>query len=409
MKRSFRFSFILLAGILLLAGGLIGLAATPDLIQYAFLPPAEQDDPFLADQSSTGQMQTGDVDDPEDSLPEQSRAGQSGQENTLLDLYDKALESMGDLFPKLTLHGVKADASVRKGKNGQNGIFLYSVGPSWNDVYTPRIVKGRPILRLDAENRAPVIVLDEKTAFTLFQGGNAIGETVELDGETREVVGIAAHSRQVGETGEYAAWIPLAAAKSCDLMVLSAPAASANYYTMFETLAKDACGKGTTISMGREKTMAMLPLLVLFVILAIWLLTRWIGWVAGYGRRQIEKVRAESKRRYTLPLIPYASGQLLPPALLLILSVAACYGVAVLAISPVKTFPEWIPDTLGEYTSWISRFWYLAGKAAEPVTMKTPELARVQLWSGMIRWGAMLVLLRAAKTALTGFGKKKEE
>ena len=38
MERKFRFSFLLLAGILLLGAGLIGLTSVPDVMQYAFLP-----------------------------------------------------------------------------------------------------------------------------------------------------------------------------------------------------------------------------------------------------------------------------------------------------------------------------------------------------------------------------------
>ena len=38
MERKFRFSFLLLVGILLLGAGLIGLTTVPDVLQYAFLP-----------------------------------------------------------------------------------------------------------------------------------------------------------------------------------------------------------------------------------------------------------------------------------------------------------------------------------------------------------------------------------
>ena len=42
MKRRFRISFVLLLGILLLGIGLIGLATVPDLMQYAYIPPAKE-------------------------------------------------------------------------------------------------------------------------------------------------------------------------------------------------------------------------------------------------------------------------------------------------------------------------------------------------------------------------------
>ena len=80
-----------------------------------------------------------------------------------------------------------------------------------------------------------------------------------------------------------------------------------------------------------------------------------------------------------------------------------------LAIHPLTIFPEWIPDTLGEYTSWINRFWTLVGQAAAPVNLRTPELAQIQLWKGLIQWGTLLILLWAAKNALTGSRKRKED
>ena len=392
MKRRFRFSFVMLAGILLLAAGLIGLATVPDLMQYAFLPPAESADSGL-----------------DQTLADESMPDQFPKELTLLDKYEKAMETMAEVFPNMTIHGVKSGSQLESERSSQGSVYLYSTGPCWNEVYTPKIISGRPILGQDAEENNRVIVLDEKTAFTLFRDEDPIGKTVKLDGAVREVVGVAAHSRQIGETGENAAWIPLGSAADCSLMVVSVPRKPITYYTMFESQARDAFGSGTVISMEREKTRAMLPLLVVFVILAVWLLKRLFSRAGHYGRIQIEKVRAESKKRYTLPLLPYAIGHLLPAGLLIALLVAAGYGVAILAISPLKIFPEWIPETLGEYTSWIDRFWALVGQAAEPVNIRTPELARLQLWSGLIRWGTLLFLLGAAKKTLTGFIKGREE
>lgn len=393
MKRRFRISFVLLLGILLLGAGLIGLTTVPDLMQYAFLPSAEQGGASL----------------PEADDADLSSAGQSAAEDDLLEQYDHAMETMSAAFPRLTVHGVISDVMLTNEGHNQS-VFVYAVGPFWDAVYAPRIVKGRPILRLDMENKSGVIVLDEGTAFTLFGIEDPLGKTVEMNGEYLEVVGVAAHGRKIGEPQQNAAWIPLRRYQECSMAVVSASADSADYYTMFESQAGEYFSReGTMISMTREKTMAMLPLLAVFVILAIWVMKRVFRRIGEYGKIQIAKVRAESRRRYALQLIPYALGHLVLPALLIVLAVAACYGVAVLAIGPLKVFPDSIPDTLGEYTSWVEKFWHLTGQAAKPVTLKTPELAQIQLWSGMIQWGTLLILLRAAKNTLTGFGKKKEE
>ena len=155
--------------------------------------------------------------------------------------------------------------------------------------------------------------------------------------------------------------------------------------------------------------MSLFVLLLIFLVAAVWLLKRWIRWVAGYGRARVAEVKAESKKRYALQLIPYLAGKLLPAALLIALTAAACYGVAVLAVSPLWSFPEWVPETLGEYPSWISKFWDLTAMGAKTVSIRTPELAEVQFWSGLILWGTLLILLRAAKNTLTGFGRKNRE
>ena len=406
MKRRFHLSFLLLAGILMLGAGLIGLTTVPDLMQYAFIPQAE----------SNALMPEASPVETEALTPEQSGEDtepvsqpQPEIETIMLDKYDNALEEMGSTFPGLTLHGIRNGTGLDVTGRSQS-VCLYVIGPSWNEAYTPRIINGRELVRLDVVKQNDVIILDEKTAFKFFQAEDPIGRTVTLNGTEMEVVGVAAHSRRIGETTENAAWVPLDKVNDCDLMVLSAVSPSSSLFSVFRKQAEERFGSnGTAISLRKEKIRALMPLLLVFIVVAIGLLKRWISWLGGYGRARVAEVRAESKRRYALQLIPYALGHLVLPALLIVLAVAACYGVAVLAIGPLKVFPDSIPDTLGEYTSWVEKFWYLTGQAAKPVTLKTPELAQIQLWSGMIQWGTLLILLRAAKNTLTGFGKKKEE
>ena len=395
MKRRFHLSFLLLAGILMLGAGLIGLTTVPDLMQYAFIPQAETETVMPETLPADGESAV--------QLPAETKS-------TMLEQYDKALAEMGSAFPKLTLHGVKSDAGVSSVSNQSQPVYLYAVGPSWNEVYTPRIVNGRELVRLDAEYKNDAIILDEQTAFKFFHTEDPIGRKVTLDGNEMEVAGVAAHSRRIGETGEFAAWVPLGTVKDCDLMVLSAAERSISLFAVFQNQAQAYFGTdGTAISITKEKTRALMPLLLIFLVAAVWLLKRWIRWVAGYGRARVAEVKAESKKRYALQLIPYLAGKLLPAALLIALTAAACYGVAVLAVSPLWSFPEWVPETLGEYPSWISKFWDLTAMGAKTVSIRTPELAEVQFWSGLILWGTLLILLRAAKNTLTGFGRKNRE
>ena len=406
MKRRFHLSFLLLAGILMLGAGLIGLTTVPDLMQYAFIPQAETDALTQAPYQAETEALT-----PEPSDEDADSVSRPATEikTVMLDKYDKALQDMGSIFPKLTLHGIRNDTGLDVNERPQN-VCLYAIGPSWNEVYTPRIVNGRALVRLDAEQQNDVIILDEKTAFAFFHAEDPIGRTVNLNGTEMEVVGVAAHSRRIGETMENAAWVPLDKVTDCELMVLSAASSTAGLFSVFRDQAQSCFGSnGTAISLVKEKTRARMPLLLVFLVVAIWLLKRWIKWLGGYGRARVAEVRAESRRRYALQLIPYLAGKLLPVALMIIATAAACYGVAVLAVKPLWTFPEWVPETLGEYPSWISKFWDLTSAAAKTITIKTTELAEVQFWSSLILWGTILILLRAAKNTLAGFGRKKED
>ncbi len=403
MKRRFHLSFLLLAGILMLGAGLIGLTTVPDLMQYAFIPQAETDALMPASSPAETEALTQDLSGEDtDSFSRPS----TEIKTVMLDKYDKALDGMGSAFPGLTLHGIRNDTGLGIVTGISQSVCLYATGPSWNEAYTPRIVKGRELVRLDAEMQNDVIILDEKTAFKFFQAEDPIGRTVTLNGTEMEVAGVAAHSRRIGETMENAAWVPLDKVTDCELMVLSAVSPSVSLFSVFQKQAEEYFGSnGTAISLKKEKIRALMPLLLVFLVVAIWLLKRWISWLGGYGRARMAEVRAESRRRYALHLIPYLAGKLLPVALMIIATVAACYGVAVLAVRPLWIFPEWVPETLGEYPSWISKFWDLTSAAAKTITIKTTELAEVQFWSSLILWGTILIMLRAAKNTLAGMRK----
>ena len=201
MERKFRFSFLLLAGILLLGAGLIGLTSVPDVMQYAFLPssvsPTETALP-----AETAAEDLSAAAEPAKKKPEVSTT-------PLLDLYKKAAESMGELSPSLTMHSVKAGEtlSIHDSDKRQEDIYLYAIGPHWNEVYYPYVRKGRLLGPADAEAASEVVVLDEKTAVKLFQDVDPVEHPVSWREKPLEVAGVAPHSRRLGEAGEFAAWV----------------------------------------------------------------------------------------------------------------------------------------------------------------------------------------------------------
>ena len=357
MKRRKRIPLVLAAGILMLAAGLIGLQSVPEAEQYAFLPAEEK---------------TADT----------------------LNRLETARTALADAFPRLTLHGMKNGVTLTAGGIFQNDVCLYLTGPGWSDVYPRRMISGRPIAGADAENGAKIIVLDEATAFKFFGEKDAVGKTVTLDGQTLEVVGVAVHSRRIGETGTQAAWVPLGTVNDPELMTLSAvdPAGS-RMTTLFRNAAAEAFGSGTGISLAKEKTRATMIVRWVIIIAGVWLLRWAVGRLGGSWRKRAAQVREEQKKRYAARLIPWAARELMPAMIATAAVIGAGALLAIFAVEPAYVFPEWIPESLGDFSKWAARFWDLTGAAAQPVNLKTPELAEARFWGGLIRWGTVMALL----------------
>ena len=366
MKRKRRISLILAAGILLLATGLIGLQSVPDLAQYAFMPAEEKTGETLA-------------------------------------RFNSLCAALSESFPRITLHGIKTGVTLSAGDLSRNDISLYLTGPGWNDVYPRRFLSGRPIAGADAEAGAKVIVLDEDTAFQFFGEEDAVGKTVMLGDQKLEVVGVAEHRRQIGEVSVSAAWAPLGTAAGCEMMTLTAVDTSGSRMTsVFQNAAAEAFGTGTLISLYKEKTSAAMMLRWVALILAVWLMKKGLTLLGRLWHRQTERVREESEKRYAGRMILFAVWQLAPAALLTAAAVGAGYLLAVTAIRPAYVFPEWIPESIGDFSKWVSRFWDLTAAAANPVSLQTPELAGIRFWGGLIRWGTVLTLAGALKVICGG-------
>lgn len=373
MKRKLRFSLTAAAGILLIAAGLAGLGSGGRILQYAFLPSA-------ANQTALAE----------------------GTENVRT--------ALGDAAEQIALHGMKSGVTLTGNGTSQNDVCLYAVGPGWNEIYPRAYFSGRPVSPTEAETGAMVVVLDRETAFKMFGGEDAVGRTVTLNGKEREVIGVAEHGRRIGETGANAAWIPLDETETYDLMVLSTPEkGGSGRITAFGNAAEQAFGTGTVISLDKERTRGTMILRWIGVILAVWLLRKWIRMLGNLWRRESDKVRAESRKRYAGKMIVYTAGKLLPLILLTAVTAAGGYLIAVLAVRPAEIFPEWVPESLGDFSKWIGRFWNLTGEAAKTVTMKTPELAEIRFWSGLVRWGTVLTLTGSLMALLSGVKKNEDE
>lgn len=357
MKRGIRISLILVIGVILAAAGLIGLWQSPGLVQYSLQP------------------------------GEETTAG-------LLEKLDKMRESVADSFPVLTLHTQKSGETISYAEGiSQNDVCVYAVGPHWYEAYPMQMVTGRPVTAPDAEKGEKVIVLDRDTSFLFFGERDPIGKTVSIGGTTFEVIGVAEHSRRIGETDPHAAWVPLGTVKGSLMVVTGHLTKAGSLMKVFESSAQDNFGKdGTLVSTAREMIGQTMILRIVALIFAVFLLKKWTAVLANVWRAAAERIRRKSKQWYPLRMIPYTFVQMLLPILLTALTIGAGYLIATFAVSPAYVFPEWIPESLGDFSKWTARFWNLANDAAKTVQLQTPELAEVRFWGALTQWGTVLML-----------------
>lgn len=357
MKRGIRISLILVIGVILAAAGLIGLWRSPGLIQYSLQP---------------------------------------GEETTtaLLEKLDTMRGAVADSFPVLTLHTQKSGETITYDEGiSQNDVCVYAVGPHWYEAYPMQMVTGRPVTAMDADKGEKVIVLDRDTSFLFFGDSDPIGKTVSIAGTKFEVIGVAEHSRRIGETDPHAAWVPLGTVKGSLMVVTGHLSKAGSLMKVFESSARDNFGKeGTLICTVRETVGGTMILRIIAVIFAVFLLKKWTAVLADIWRRAAERIRQKSKQWYPLRMIPYTFVQMLLPILLAALTIGAGYLIATFAVSPAYVFPEWIPESLGDFSKWTARFWNLTGEAAKTVQMQTPELAEVRFWGALTQWGTVLML-----------------
>ncbi|MCB1031498.1 MAG: ABC transporter permease [Acidimicrobiales bacterium] len=67
---------------------------------------------------------------------------------------------------------------------------LTGTTPSWQEVRSREVESGRFITEEDIENAAAVTVLGPDTAEELFDGGNAVGQSIIYNGHTLKVIGV---------------------------------------------------------------------------------------------------------------------------------------------------------------------------------------------------------------------------
>ena len=318
----------------------------------------------------------------------------------LIEARDDVFEQLGDGLAALACGGIKGGASV-SGGGSTVGAALQAVDLCWLETCPRRILDGRWMDASELKSGAQVTVLDADLAFDLFGSESALERTVRIADKDYRVIGTVRHRRSVGERDECSAYIPLSAVMAqgiqLDILTMYAlPLAQTGMDQSFTAAMRDAWGDGSFYSLRREAMGGMLLSRLLLCALGMALLWRLTNPLRGLARRFrgeiAEMQRHGYLRSYLLPSIARILALMLCAAAWL----AAVYGVLCVAIEPVYTFTEWIPESLVEISALKTVFWSRAEDAAQLVKVLTPEVARSAFWSGAARTGAVLALLGLA-------------
>ncbi len=318
---------------------------------------------------------------------------------TLWESLQSKAEKWQGIIKTYTLNGIIEKASLISDIEETKQARLTALNEN-AFVLTPKYLHfGRLFYPEELKKGAAVMLLDEKLALALFKISQPIGRTVKVGDVEFTVVGILRHTKSVGDSEDYGAYVPIAYLwdKEIQLQALQVtarpiPKAGARF-----TFGKDMeawNAGGTAIDLGKEAMGAMLPVRVLLFFIGTGLFFRLLCLWNG----QFKHFFADYKQR----LVRQYAVKLMPRLILGILALALGYGILAALISwlitylvaPVYTFTEWVPAILVEWKDIQTAFWQVWQNAAMLQELRSPELLR-------IRYFAMLTAWFSAGTAVT--------
>ena len=359
---------MLLGAVLMLAGAL-ALRDAGDTLQYVFPAPA---------------------------------ATQEGDE--LSALYRAGQEQLAAIGDSLTASAIAARSqgvplSAQKGRSVT--ATLYAVGEGYFDVMHETLTDGRFVSGTDVSRADSIIVIDEKTALTLFPGLEPVGQELTLCGVTYEVAGVIRGGRRTGEADAQRAYIPITSAgKHALTMQTVACVAKAVQPTGSAVLMEDTLRAwhpgGSFYSLAKLRMGAAMPLRWAILIAGVSLLLALLRRMNAVAMGRICHYAGELRLRYVRELAPGLAGSVLLCALGYGAILALACALAVFSIQPLLVFTEWVPEVVVELSSLSSRFWSLNDVSAAAIRCVTREVCTLELGRGLLRWGFAALLLGLA-------------
>ena len=391
--RSKRFSRT--AMLLLLAGALMQLAADlafrgmDPLLEYAVCAPDVQK---VVETAPSGEAQT---------------RAETGLES-MLQAREEIADRLGGAATALSCAAMKSGANV-SGGGRDAAACLQAVDLCDLETRPRRLTQGRWMDSAELNAGARVAVLDEDLAFALFGSEGAVDQKIRIGEADYRIIGTACHRRGVGEADAFSAYIPLMAAakqgiQMDTLTMYALPASSLGLEQSFRAAMEEAWGPGSLHSMRREAMGGMLLTRLLLVALGLALFARLGRGIKALARRFFGEIEGRRARLYPRQYLPGATARLLAVAACGAAWLAGVYALLCVAIEPVYTFTEWVPESLVELSALRAVFWSRTADAARLVRVNTPEAARCAFWGGLARCGAVCALLGLA----LGRGREKK-
>ena len=318
----------------------------------------------------------------------------------LIDAREDVFEQLGDGLAALACGGIKGGTSVSGGGTTAEAA-LQAVDLCWLETCPRRILDGRWMDASELKSGAQVTVLDADLAFDLFGSESALERTVRILDKDYRVIGTVKHRRSVGERDACSAYVPLSAVTAqgvqLDTLTMYAlPLAQTGMDQSFTAAMRNAWGAGSFYSLRREAMGGMLLSRLLVCALGMALLWRLMNPLRGLAKRFRGEIAGMQRHGYLKSYLLPSLARIFMLMLCAAAWLAAVYGVLCVAIEPVYTFTEWIPESLVELSALKAVFWSRAEDAAQLVKIVTPEAARSAFWGSAARLGAVLTLLGLA-------------
>lgn len=321
----------------------------------------------------------------------------NGQELRALYLEgEKMLEALSEWTDQASILG-KAQGVALSTDYSSASATLYAVPMGYFDMRHETLKAGRLISGGDMKNCRDVILIDEKLAYQLFPGADAIGKTVTMGEIEWTIVGLLQNVPRFGETSEWTVYVPILASfehgppmqtLEMNLRCKSRDTPSA----ILKNELMNGRSDGSFYELSKEKTAALMPLRWLLVILGSTFIRWLVHCLTGYAQNRIHAYREMLAVKYAKQLMGWLMfrGMILLLGFLIVAGVT--YGVLSLIMQAALAFPDWIPEKPVSIASYISRFWSLHRSTAASIQFSSRESSVIALAAWLIRWGCFLLL-----------------